>query len=249
MSASALSTTDKPHSDHFHPDDEVLAQYASVSRASVLALVLGLASALALVSALLVVVPLAAIATAAVALRQIATSEGRLLGTWPATAGLCLATLFLGWGLSREFTREAELAQQAQEFADGWLLLVRDGQLQKADQMTRTAASRLHDDAAIAEFYASDKEAGDAVRAMYGRDLMQGFAGAGPAARFQLASVVHHQRLGFTDEITLTYTLTPIEGPPRTLWLTVERSIDPMNKLPGWRINRADGEPPAVLSR
>src|SRR4029434_2227683 len=137
MSAPAISSPDRSRPDHTHQGDETLAQYASVTRVAVLGVVLGLVAALALVSPILLVVPLAAIATAIVALRRIAISEGRLLGAWPATLGLCLAALFLGLGLSRQVTRETDLAGQAQEFAEAWLILVRAGKLQMADQMTR----------------------------------------------------------------------------------------------------------------
>lgn len=250
MSASAVSDSDRA-SEHFHPDDEVLAQYASVSRAAVLAVVLGLCSALVLVSPLLVVVPLAAIAVAVLALRQIATSEGRLLGIVPATIGMCLATLFLGWGLSRQLTREAELASQAQRFADGWLILVREGKLQEADQLIRPASERLHDRAAISEFYATDKEAGDTVKSMFGSERMKKFAGAAQAATFEFASVAGRSQHGYNDDIVLQYSLSVDQaaGSRMPLWITVQRSIDPVNKLPGWRISRADFDPPLGLTK
>ncbi len=250
MSAPAISSSDKPRPDHLHPDDAALDQYASVSRAAVLSVALGVASALALVSPILVVMPLAAIATAVAALRQIAASEGRLLGTWPATVGLCLATLFLGWGLSREFTRDAELTRRAQEFADAWLNLVREGKLQRADQMRRPASSRLNSDASIAEYYATDKEAGDEMKATFGRDPLQSFAAIGLAAGFQFQSVANRSRYGFSDDIILRYSLDQsADGSSQApLWISVERAGGPGGQ-PGWRISRADGEPPVGLAQ
>src|SRR5262245_37373306 len=103
MSAPAVSPSQRSSPHGYHPDDQTLARYSAISRAALLALFLGLASALVLVSPLLVIVPLAAAAIAIVALRQIATSGGQYTGRWSATAGLCLAMLFAGWGLSRQW--------------------------------------------------------------------------------------------------------------------------------------------------
>jgi hypothetical protein len=245
MSAPVISAPERPRPDHLHPDDEALAQYSSVSRMAVLSVALGLVSALALVSPILVVVPLAAIATAVIALRQIALSQGRLMGTRPATVGLCLATLFLGWGLSREVTRNAVLTRQAQEFADGWLVLVRQGKLQRADQMTRPASSRLNGDEAIAEFYASDQEAGDTMKQMFSSEPLQSFVAQGSAATFQFQSVVERSSYGFLDNIVLQYSLsTSADGKQAPLWISVERAGGPGGP-PGWRIGRAQGDPPA----
>src|SRR3970040_1190307 len=91
---------DAPPAETLRPDEQALVQYAAVSKAAPGALALGLASPLILVTPLLLLLPLAGIVVAAVALRRIATSEGQLTGYWPATIGLCLATLFLGWGAS-----------------------------------------------------------------------------------------------------------------------------------------------------
>lgn len=246
MSAPAITRADDPRSSHVHPDDETLAQYASVSRTAVLAVMLGLVSALVLIHPILLVVPLAAIATAVVALRQIATSEGRLLGTWPATAGLCLAALFLGWGLSRQITREGELSRQAQVFANGWLELTRQGKLQRAHQFTLASASRLHSDDSIAEFYAANQDAGDVMKQMFASEPLKTFTGLGPAASFQLQAVAGHSQYGFADDVLLRYSLDQTADGSRKapLWITVRRTIDPSNGQPDWLISRAEGEPP-----
>ena len=245
MSA-AVSSTDKPRSKHVHPDDAALEQYSSVSRSAILAVVLGPISALVLVSPLLAIVPLAAIATAVVALRQIANSEGRLLGAWPATMGLCLAMLFLGWGLSRQVTREIALARQAQDFADGWLILVRDGKVQLADQLTRPPSTRVHGKEAIEELYSTNKAAGEEIESIFASDMLKDYVGAGSGASFALEGVTAHTQFGFTDDIVLKYTvrLAKPASSPKALWITVERNIDELNGLSGWRITRVEGNPP-----
>lgn len=245
MSAPAVSSPDKSRPNGLHPDEQTLAQYSTVSRSAVLAAFLGLASPLVLVSPLLVVVPLAAAAVGAVALRRIATSGGQFSGRWPATIGLCLAALFLGWGLSRQWTRQAVLAREAEQFAEGWLQLVRQGKHQRAHQLTVPPDARLNSDASIAEFYQNNKEAGENLRDLFGREPLKSFLAMGPAGTLRLKSVAGHSQRGFSDEVVLQYALgkSASDAPLQSLWITVER-MSGENRIPAWRISRADGEPP-----
>src|SRR5262245_13979700 len=87
-------------------DEQPLAGYRAVAPLAILAVCLGLASALILTTPLLAVVPVAAIIVAAVALRTIRSSGGQLAGQVPAMAGLCLATFFLGLGMTQHLVRQ-----------------------------------------------------------------------------------------------------------------------------------------------
>ena len=60
----------------------------------------------------------------------IAASNGQLVGRLPAILGLCLAALFLGWGLTRHFSRQAALESAARRASEGWLALVQAGKLE-----------------------------------------------------------------------------------------------------------------------
>jgi hypothetical protein len=206
-----------------------------------------LASALVLVSPILVVIPLAAAATAVVALRQIAMSSGQFSGRWPATIGLCLAMLFVGWGFTRQWTRQATLAGQAQQFADGWLQLVRDGKQQRADQMTRPAGGRLNSDQSIAEFYKNDKLAGESLQAFFSREPLKSFAAMPPTGAFRCQSVAEFSQNGFVDEVVLQYAYGDSEpdAKEQQLWITVNRQFDERTRLPGWRISRVAEESPS----
>src|SRR5262245_41922648 len=94
-------------------DEQPVSQYRSISRAAVAAVGLGIVSAVVLINPILAPVAVAAIVTAYVALRAINASGGQLIGTSAATFGLCLGTLFLGWGVSRHFSRQFALADNS----------------------------------------------------------------------------------------------------------------------------------------
>jgi len=245
MSAPAVSSPDKSRPDSLHPDEQTLADYSTVSRPAILAVFLGLASPLVLVSPLLVVVPLAAVAVAAVALRQIATSGGQFSGRWPVTIGLCLATMFMGWGLSRQWSRQSVLVREAEQFAEGWLQLVRQGKHQRAHQLTVPTDARLHSDQSIADFYQVNKEAGESLQAMFGREPLKSLSATGRAGTPQLKSMAGHSQRGFTDEIVLQYSFgkSAADQPEQSVFITVQR-LAAENQPPDWRIGRADGEAP-----
>ena len=268
MSAPAVSSPEKLQPDHLHPEDQTLAQYTAVSRSAVLALFMGLASALMLVSPILVLVPLAAIAAAVVGLRHIGASGGQVTGRSLATLGLCLATLFLGWGFSREWTRQSKLRSDAQQLAEGWLKLVRDGQLQKAEQLMKLPDQRLSSDAAIADFYKNDAQAGKSLQELFTTEPMKSFVAMGPGGGYRLHAISSQSHRGFTDEVIFQYAFgdpLPAAGESREttarettarettargttaeryIWVWVARTIDITSQIPGWRIDRIDYLPP-----
>jgi hypothetical protein len=241
MSAPAL-----PSSDSLRPDEQPLAEYVAVSRPAIAALALGLASPLVLVSPLLIVVPLAGLAVAAFALRQSAASGGQLKGTWPATIGLCLATLFLGWGATQQFSRQAILSEQAERFASGWLALVREGRLQEADQLMRPGGERIRHAAALAEHYKENPEAGENLQATFAGDPLKAFRELGKAATYQLDGIAAQSRNGDSDEIVLEFVFeAPGGSGPRSMWITVARHASEEASRPAdWQVRRVEAFPP-----
>src|SRR6478609_9706549 len=101
-----------------HSDEQPVSQYRSISRAAVAALGVGLVSVVVLVNPIMAPVAVAAIVTGYVALRTIQASGGQLIGTTAATIGLCLGTLFLGWGVSRHFSRQFGLVDNSKRMAE-----------------------------------------------------------------------------------------------------------------------------------
>ena len=230
---------DAPPAETLRPDEQALVQYAPISKAALGALALGLASPLILVTPLLLLVPLAGIAVAAVALRRIATSEGQLSGYWPATIGLCLATLFLGWGASYQLTRQAALADQAERMADGWLRLVAEGKLQEADQLMQAGSDRARTKEEMMERYKSDREVNENLQAFFSREPMKSFRAAGPQVEFAASRVAAVSRHGELDEIVLEYRYSAAGEAPRTMFVSVQRTA--RGERPAdWQLRGAD---------
>jgi hypothetical protein len=245
MPASAVSPPEKLPPMPSHQDDEVLARYTTVSRSALLAVFLGLASSLMLVSPILVLVPLFAIGAAVVALQQIAGSSGQVTGRWLATIGLCLATLFLGWGFSRQWTRQNKVVGDAQQLVEGWLKLVREGQLQKADQLMRLPRERISSEAALADYYKADKEAGQNLNGLFAAEPLKSFLAMGKGGAYRLIGTSSSHR-GFTDEVIFEYAYGEELGTAseKNMWVWVSREVDAQSQIAGWRIIRADHLPP-----
>jgi len=230
-----------PSSETLRPDEEPLAHYAAVSRSALAALALGMASPLILVSPLLVIVPLAAVVVAGIALVQISRSRGQLQGRWPATIGLCLATLFLGWGVTRQVTRQATLAQEAVRFADDWLRLVREGKLHQADQLKRWGNDRIHSEQAMADFYEHNREASEGLQAYFSNEPLQGLRMLGPGGSVELEGIAGQMAAGTTDEVILRYRFgSPAENQPRRLWITVARKQGDSRQPAEWYVQAVD---------
>jgi hypothetical protein len=240
-----MSATIMPPPDELHPDDGQLAGYVAISRSAVAALALGVASPLILASPLLFVVPLAGVVLAAVALRGIAASEGQLKGRWLATIGLCLATLFLGWGVTRQFSRQARLVEGAERFAGGWLELVRQGKLQEADQLLRERLQRISSPDALAEHYTKDREAARNMQMFFDGEPLQSFRTLGAAGSFRFNSLAGQSRSNEGDELVLKYDFDGGDGSSqRSLWITVARTYDARRGTSDWIVRRVEARAP-----
>jgi hypothetical protein len=240
-----MSASTFPTSDDLRPDEAQLAGYVAISRSALAALALGLASPLILASPLLVVVPLAGIAVAVVALRGIAASRGQLKGAWLATIGLCLATLFLGWGITRQFSRQSVLIEESERFASGWLHLVREGKLQEADQLMRDGFNRIRSEGALAEYYRSDREASENLQSLFSGEPLRSIRLLGPQGTIRLHSIAGQSRSGTSDDLTLRYDYDDGQGSsPQSLWITVSRRIDLRHGTTDWVVRSAEVQPP-----
>ncbi|MDX1948531.1 MAG: hypothetical protein SFU86_24305 [Pirellulaceae bacterium] len=233
-------------SDSFRPDEVPLLQYRPLSRAAVGAFALGLASGLMLVSPLFIMAPLAALFVAVVAVRNTAHG-GQVTGRGLAVAGLCLALLFAGWGLSRHFSRQARLASQAIELANGWLALVRAGDLPAAHQLTLNAARRHRSSAAVADYYRTSTDAAKAMHSYFESPLLAEFISQGKSAHFELVEVVLQNSAANSDEIVLKYLLAGPGGKLRPAWIVVLRSREPPATRFTWEFLRITPDPPAGL--
>jgi hypothetical protein len=239
--------TSLQHRDGALRSDEVaVAQYHSISRAAILSVFLGLLSGLALMHPLLVPIPLIAIATALIGLRNIRLSRGELIGRRIAIVGLCLATFFLGWSVSWNFSRQRMIELQAATVAEGWLDLLAAGKLNQAHQLTQSADRRVLDEAVRDAMYAAEAEAVADRDKWFGKDPIKGFIAFGQDAEYRLMSVVETSKQTGFDYVCLRYSFYPTDRPDEAKdLLVVVRRESGHSVHPGdWRVMSLGGEIP-----
>jgi hypothetical protein len=218
MSATTLPPTRNSH-------EQSLVEYRSISGLALAALGLGLASALFLTNPLLAPIPLLAITVALVSMRAIKTSGGQVMGRAPAIVGLCLATFFLGWGVASRFSRAMTLEAHAREFAEGWLKLVAEGDLQQADQLRQPTHNRLRSADSRQEVYAKNPEAMRSLKDFFSTPPLSEFIAQGANVRIQYESLDSTERSAHYDRLVLRYSFRgpgPGSG-PQPLLITVKR--------------------------
>jgi hypothetical protein len=241
-----MPATSPSSTEHFHPDEQPLKEYSSISWMAILALGLGIASALMLVSPALAIVPVLTVGAAVIALRQIAASEGQLTGRWPATLGLCLAMGFLGWGLTRQATRQATVLAEAERAVDAWLELVRDGKLYDAHQRMRSADSRVKGEQEIKDYYASDREAREHMEGTFEGEPLRSFRTIGEDVEFHMAGIVTSTHTGYLDDVMLRYDyVDPRTNNAQSMWITATRVWNPTAQRASWYVNHVDATLPA----
>ncbi|MGI9455206.1 MAG: hypothetical protein ACR2NU_01510 [Aeoliella sp.] len=145
--------------DYQHDDVRAVAEYRSVSRASVWAAVLGCASLLAIFSNLLLIIPLLGVVVALAALRQIAGSESAVIGQKSAIIGLALSVIIGTALVTRNVAMNRLVASQAVPWAIEWCELVRAGKFEAALELTRPVGSRRPIDDALSEYYQTNEAA------------------------------------------------------------------------------------------
>lgn len=224
---------------NLRPDEKPLAEYRSVSRIAVFAALFGVASAAVLISPLLVVVPLAAVVLAVVALRSIDASEGQLVGRVPALVGLSLAVLFVGWGFSRYVTRQTQLEKHAQAFAEQWLALMAEGRHREAYQLQQSSAQRFFSAEALEHLFDDDPERRDMFQTALTQPPLSDFLAEGRDVRYRYEGVASSRRYNRDDFVVLHYVIErPAQrGGERPMWVTVQRTTNPMTGHTDWLIS------------
>jgi hypothetical protein len=225
-----------------------LEEYRAVSLTAVAALGLGCASALALASPLLAVIPLAAIVAGVLALRGIAAAGGRLVGRSLAIVGICLAALFVGWGLAQHFSRQATVASQAIRVADGWLALVKRGELEAAHQLTLPHPRRAGSAKAVSELYRASPQLANDQAQFFAAEPLKSFIAAGKDVPWRLDSLVSQSRHGLEDEIVLKYVFERAGGGQAPMWIFVARSVEEKSHAADWVVQRVQHDPPQGIS-
>ena len=220
-------------------------EYRPVNPLAVVALLTGLASAAALIHPLLAVVPLAAIVLATLALRAIAASSRQVTGRSLAVTGLCLATLFLGWGVAANLHHQATIRRQAREFADDWLQILASGDLHRAHQLHIAKEYRLDPQSQMNTVYETNQEAGSSFTSFYYNPALERFRAAGPSVRYHFVEFALQSHDSLADEVVLKYELeTPQEPVP--FWISVRRTYKNHLRGADWEIFSVTHEPPVL---
>src|SRR5262245_20063873 len=199
----AVSTASSPKS--LLSDEQPLAGYRSVSALAILAVILGLASSLILTTPLLAPLPVAAIVAAVAALRGIRQSAGQVAGWWPAVGGLCLATFFLGWGLSSHLARQSVLEQRAHDMADVFIGLLQEGKSREAHQFRQPPSTRFSAPEAMAEHYEKNAEAAKDLQNFVTQAGVKDLIDRGESAKVRFERVTSAVIDGQADMLVLKY--------------------------------------------
>ncbi len=230
-------TSDEPHVSSL--DESQVAGYRRVSIAAIAALLLGMLSALALAQPLLLAVPVVAIVVALVSLRAINMPDSNLTGRAFALAGLALALVFAVWAPSRLITRQWHLYEQAREFGDQWLELVRAGKLHAAHQLTLHDVERQPPESSLTAFYEKSTEAQNMFERFRNEKPLKTLADLGDQVTYEFNGGAGLEKDVTGEGVLLAYIAKWDEdGKPRTLnlRLVLERQQVMSSKVYLWRV-------------
>lgn len=219
-------------------------EYRALSVWAIAALLLGLFSALTLVAPLLAIVPLVAMVVGAIALYRIAADSERLAGRWMALVPFILAPLFLGWSLTREFSRRERMYTHAREFADDWLQILNQNQPHFAHQLWMQRKERLDPQSNLEVAYQQNEKATEGFTMFLEARPMKDILEAAPRAKFHFEEFVSHEHGGLIDVVTMRYSYeTPTTGTEK-MWITAKRTYSIYTGRPDWNISGVALQPP-----
>jgi hypothetical protein len=217
-------------------------EYHSLSPLAVVGLILGLIAPVAFLSPLLVLVPLAGAVVSWFALRQIATSDGSIVGRTAAVVGLVLSLICATAIPAQALALRWFTSRQARPIAMEWFAQLAKNDPYSAVEMTNHPAGRLASGPNLADQYISSE-------ALY--KSLQTFV-TDPAVRALLAlgdraTVRYYSDTGFTSaaggrvQIGQIYAVTYRQSPDeRPISFFVQLALE---KLPGdpttpggWRV-------------
>lgn len=214
-----------------------LENYRAISLWAMVALGLGLLSGIAVFSPLLGFIPLAAMAIGGLALWQISADSERLSGRWMAIAPFLLAPLFLGWGLSREFTRRERVYGYAREFADEWLEILNRHETFLAHQLKVANKQRLDLHLNMEVAYQGNETATTELKMFLDSSPAKEILAAAPNVTFHFEEFTHHSHHGFTDAVTMQYTYDTPKSSRTRIWVTAQRSYSNYTGRSDWNIS------------
>jgi len=209
--------------------------YRAVSILAIVSLILGLLSMVTLVSPLLGFVAIAAIVVSCVALRRIAVNSDRLSGRTFAAVGVILPCLFLGWGLTKDFSRRDKVFGYARKFGDDWLQILKRRESYVAHQLKVVQKYRMDPQTNLEVAYQRDESATQEYKLFVGESPVKEILAAAPNVDFEFEEYFRHTQTGATDNVILQYRyITPSES--KQFWLTVRRNYSSISDRADWNV-------------
>ena len=246
--------TEDPHPLLHEAGDAEIARYRPLSKLAVAGLIVGLLSPLAVIEPVLYLIPLAGILVGALALGRIARSGQALLGRKAALAGLVLSVGLAAAAPGHWITYRWLLRREARQFATVWFDLLRQGEPQKAFQLTVHPDYRQPLDDSLWDYYKENPQqhrslwdyVGNAERGLSDQapPLVRTLLALGSRARVRYFATEGQGRIGGTDTVYQIYAVTYDEGGgPKTFFVSMElkRVLVKPSGVASWRITRADG--------
>lgn len=213
--------------------------YRALCPLAVVALLAGLAAWLALLHPALWIVPGVGALLAALALRQIRRSEGELSGRWIALAGLSLSLVFGAAAPTRLLSDQWWLAREAEQAADQWFALLREGHPERAYQLTIAPHVRRPPADDLRQHYRQDALGRKGLETFANHRLVRPLLQLGAKARarrFETQWVVQRPD---SDEVGLVYSVTYDDDRGRKTFfarVALKRTINPHTGEPGWQV-------------
>jgi hypothetical protein len=213
-------------------------QYRAVSPLAVVAVLAGIASAVALLHPVLWFVPLVAIGLAVAALRSVARSPDTLVGRKAALAAMGLAVFFGSFAPARVYVQRSIISSRAREFAEMWLTLVQDGELQEAFQWSLSPDERVTAGVDLEQFYQSNPEQHEAFSEYFRHEPLSILAEWG--ARGQIEFIDNVSTMGGVDDSVAIQDYRIVfprdDLAPLAVRLHLGRTISRISGEPSWRV-------------
>lgn len=175
------------------PETELIESSRPVRISGFLALILGLLSFSAIFGAPLIVVPVLAVVCALIALRPY--GDQRPAGYGVAMIGLFAAVLFAAWGVTQRHFHQEMMTTQAVRFAENWLDLLAQGDVELAVELRAHPASRQSETMPLDQYYSESTEGRAAMSEFREKEPVEAIIRAAQQADWELSqpAIIYHQ--------------------------------------------------------
>ena len=221
-------TLDEVREQYVADDVQAVAEYRSVSKLAVTALLVGLLSAVALIPPHSLVINLLGVICAVLALARIARADRRLVGRNLALVGLALSLAFGSYAYARGAVIQHLVAGEAEQWGLDWCKLVREGRLPLALELKQPPTSRRPLNDTLAEYYSENPQGDALMKAFRENDAVMALLTAPSEAKLTPGRVQGVMSAGQGEYVVLhEFLLTSPKSPsgePAILMLQMRRA-------------------------